>query len=214
VTDPVVIGAFRAPVEAEAARDAIRGAGMSAEVVPRSDVLPRFCDDAFEGGLDVIVDRADADAAIAILHRLWPDESRARAVPTCPACGSNDVARLPRLRLFLVVTVLLLVVGELTKQRELFALVIGIFAVLFLIAKPMRCRSCGERWRGKAPLADDPVEGPPAVCPRCGSDETEPIPRRRERAWTLLVNFVLPPLFLVWPFRPRRGCTACGYEWR
>ena len=214
MTDPVVIGAFRAPAEAGGARDAIRDAGISAEVVPRSDVLPRFCDDAFEGGFDVVVDRADAEAAIAILHRLWPDEMRARPVPACPACGSSDVARLPRLRLFLLATAILLVAGELTKQRQIFTLVIGIFAVLLLIAKPMRCRSCGERWRGSAPPADDPVEGPPAICPRCGSDETEPIPRRRERAWTLLVNFVLPPLFLVWPLRPKRRCGACGHEWR
>ena len=214
MTDPVVIAAFRARVEAEAACDAIVGAGMAADVVPRTNELPRLADDLFEGGFDLIVDRADAAAALEVVRRLWPDEPRREHVVRCPACGSTSISRLRRLRIFLVVAVLLLILGEITSQRELFVLVIGIVAVLLLIAKPMRCRDCGERWRGEPPPPDDPVEAPAVVCPRCGSEETGPISRRRERAWTLLVNYLLPPFVLVWPFQARRRCGSCGHEWR
>lgn len=214
MTDPVVIAAFRARAEAVAASDALAASGTDALVSVRSDACPRLCEDLFEGGFDLIVDRADAAAAMEIVRRLWPEEPGPERVVRCPACRSDSIARLPRLRLFLAVAGLLVVAGELTGQRELFVLVIGIVAVLFLIAKPMRCRECGERWRGEPAVMDEPVESPPVICPRCGSEETEIIPRRRERAWTLLVNYVLPPLILVWPFRPKRRCATCGQEWR
>lgn len=216
VTNPVVIAAFRSPPDADAARGALQAEGIDADIRDRAEALPRLDAGAFLFGSYLLVDAGDADAAMRVLHRLWPDEPLpARDAPRCPACGSPAIARLPRLALFAAAVLVLFAIGELTGQRELFLLVMVIAGVLLAIAPGRRCRVCGERWRGGGgpPLADTPVEGAEVTCPNCGSDETEAIPRRREKALTLLVTLALPPLVLIWPFLPRLRCGICLHEW-
>ncbi|HUP63080.1 MAG TPA: hypothetical protein VNA69_22000 [Thermoanaerobaculia bacterium] len=144
----VVIAAFREKPDAIGAQRALEAAGIAGEVRERSDELPRLCVDAFADGFDVVVGEADADSAIAFLQRLWPDEPEsARPLVRCPECGSTDVYRLRRLRLFLVAAIVLLAAGAIARERELFLLMIGVIGVLLAIMPPWRCRSCRSTWR-------------------------------------------------------------------
>lgn len=213
---PVVIAAFRAASEAVAARGVLVREGFDAEVIRRSDDLPRRCDDVFDGGFDLIVEDRDTGGAIDVLQRLWPElATTGRVVEQCPVCGSAEVSTLPRLLIFVSSAVLLLAGGLLTGQRDLFFLLIAVMGALLLLTPGRRCRQCGERWRRwpeAAPESD--VEPPEILCPRCGSGETAAISRRREKAITLLVNLAIPPTIVVWPFLKRWRCSACGNEWR
>lgn len=149
VDRPVVIAAFLSRDEAIAARRALQDEGIAADAGPRTDGIERMCIDAFDSGFDVIVSAADAERAMALLRRVWPDEAAAepKGEERCPDCGSRDVARVPRLRIFLVVA-LLAVVGSITfEQHSLFLLLTAIVGGLLLLTPRRRCRACGERWR-------------------------------------------------------------------
>lgn len=123
--------------------------GIEAAVIPRQDALERLCDDVFDGGFDVIVESDDAAAAIAFIQRHWPDETPidVEVLDRCPACGSTDVARLHRVRLFLIAAAILLAGNLIFGQRDLFLLVTAIVGAALVLTPAKRCRACGERWK-------------------------------------------------------------------
>lgn len=144
----VVIAAFREQPDAAGAQRALESAGIEGEVSPRSDELPRLCADAFPGGFDVAVSEADADAGIALLQRLWPDEQViAGDAVRCPMCGSADVFRLQRLWLFALAAAVFIVGGAIAALNEMFLLMVAIVGLLLAITPPWRCRSCKHAWR-------------------------------------------------------------------
>jgi hypothetical protein len=147
VNQPVVVAAFRSWDEAVAAQRALQWAGIEADAGPRVDAIERMCVDAFDEGIDVVVSGGDAERAIAVLRGLWPDEAEPDLDERCPACRSNDIALLPRLRIFLVVALLLVVGTIFFGQRNLFLLLIAIVGGLLLLTPRRSCRACGERWR-------------------------------------------------------------------
>ena len=216
--EPVVIAAFRIPGDARLAIALLRQAEVDAVVQVYDPAIERRCEGVFADGWDLVVPAAESELATALLQRLWreKEEDEPRAFARCPECGSLEVTRLRRMPLFVLAGLLLLAGGAMTGERNLFLLMIAIVAVVLLMARPNRCRHCGERWKGgDAPLANEhELETPAVPCPRCGAQDSERIIRRREKAMTLLVNFLVPPLIFVWPFLPRRRCTACGHEWR
>jgi hypothetical protein len=149
VDRPVVIAAFLSRDEAIAARRVLQDEGIAADAGPRTDGIERMCVDAFAAGFDVIVSAVDAERAIAVLRRVWPDEPAAepKREERCPDCGSCDVARVPRLRIFLIVALLMVVGSIIFEQRNLFLLLVAIVGGLLLLTPRQRCRACGERWR-------------------------------------------------------------------
>ncbi|HEU4521870.1 MAG TPA: hypothetical protein VFT12_07700 [Thermoanaerobaculia bacterium] len=208
----MVIAWFRSPGEAQIARARLEAEGIAATL-------------ASGNGYGIAVAADDVERALAILESIWPDESPAPERPAidierCPECGSGDLLRIRRLPFFIISTTLLLLAGHAVGQLDLFAILIAVIAGLLFFGPNRRCLSCNERWRSSVAPPPPPVrseiavEPPDVECPRCGSRETGPIDRRRMKAWTLLVNFVLPPLLLLWPFMPRRKCEECGHEWR
>ena len=144
---PVVVAAFRLSDEAEAAQSALRQEGIASEAGPRTAGIERMCADAFDSGFDVVVDEAEAERAIALLRRLWPDEAEPPVEVRCPACRSSDVTRLPRLRIFLLAAMLMVAGSIVFGERDLFLLLTAIIAGLLLLTPRWRCRACGERWR-------------------------------------------------------------------
>jgi Zn finger protein HypA/HybF involved in hydrogenase expression len=215
----VVVAAFRLRDEAHAAQAALSGEGVAAEVISYDETIERRCAGAFPDGFDIVVPASQEEPAVSLLQHFWVDgsvEEREPVYARCPHCGSLEVTRLLRLRIFAVAAVVLLLGGAITGEGNLFLLMIGIVGALLLLMDESRCRACGERWKG----GNDPVaperarEVPDVLCPRCGSPDTLPIVRRREKAVTLLVNMVVPPLLFVWPFLPRHRCNACANEWR
>ena len=216
--EPVVIAAFQVGEDARLAVALLTQAEVDVVVQRYDPAIERRCDGAFERGFDLIVPAAEAELAIALLQRLWreKDDAGPQAFARCPACGSLEVSRLRRALIFALTVPVLLFGAALTGERELFLLMIAIVGGVLLLARPNRCRVCDERWRGgDAPVAGESgVESPEIPCPRCGAKDSERIERRREKATTLLVNFLMPPLLFVWPFLPRRRCSACGHQWR
>lgn len=206
----VVVASFRQAQEAEMARATLAAQGIAA-VVGR---------DAAAGGpwIGIAVQDAHAEQALEVLEGIWGTEAarapESIALERCPDCGSESVARLPRLRLLALAALLLIGAGALTGQQTLFLLTLAIVAAVILAAPNRRCRNCGERWSAAhAVAAENAVETPEVACPRCGSQETSRIDRRRENAITLLVNLAVPPLVVLWPFLPRRRCAACQHQW-
>ena len=206
----VVIASFRSPAEERLARGALAEEGI--EVVAG--------DDATLGGGWRCLSTAPADAerALAVLRALWPDEEARveQALPErCLECGSPEVRHVRRVWPFLVAALLLLPAGALTGEPALFGLTLAIVGGILLVVPNRRCAACGERWQARRRFVQEEraVETPGVPCPRCGSAETVAIARRREHAITLLVNLVLPPLVVLWPFLPKRRCEECGKEW-
>ncbi len=145
----MVIAAFRSRDEAIEAREALQREGIAATAGPRDESIERMCADALGTNFDVVVDAAEAERGIALLRRIWPDEAQLEALAArhCPACGASDVARLPRLRIFLVVALILIAGSVVFGEQELFLLLIGIVGGLLLLTPRWHCRACRERWR-------------------------------------------------------------------
>ncbi len=207
---PLVVASFRSPSEAESALSALQNAGIEAMLVPQPG--------SFVG---VVAAEEDADRAVEVLDALWPDvpaEKPVIEIERCPECRSSDILRIRRLPFFIVFSTMMFGAGYAVGQLDLFSLLVVIIGVVLLLGPNRRCLSCGDRWRqwSSAPPRPLPpeIEPPDVNCPRCGSPDTGPIDRRRMKALTMLVNFVLPPLLFVWPFLPKRKCDACGHEWR
>lgn len=149
VDHPVVIAAFRSAEEASRARSFLIGQKIGANMMPRQDAIERLCPDVFDGGFDVIVGSTDAVNAIALLQRIWNDESAIDvvAVAPCPACGSTDILRIPRVRIFLIASLALICASLIFGQRDLFLVAIGVIGAALLLTPGRRCRRCGEVWR-------------------------------------------------------------------
>jgi hypothetical protein len=142
-----VVAAFRLSDEAEAAQKALQKEGIVSEAGPRTTGIERMCVDAFDSGFDVVVDKAEGERAIALLRHLWPDAAEPIVELRCPSCRASDVTRLPRLRIFLLAAMLMVVGSIVFGERDLFLLLTAIIAGLLLLTPRWRCRACGERWR-------------------------------------------------------------------
>ena len=148
VDHPVVIAAFRSADEAAHARALLERQAIAAAAIDRQDSIERLCADVFEGGSDLVVESEDAEKAIAVLQRAWPEEKLvdAHVIDRCPACGSMDVARLARMRMFIGAALLLIAGSLVFGQRDLFLLVIAIIGGVLVLTPARHCRACGERW--------------------------------------------------------------------
>lgn len=139
--EPVVIASFRSAREADLALRAVSGeaieAGLLADTVLGNEWL------------SLVVSPADADRALRIVQRLWPEQRPAlpEAAERCPGCGSPESSALPRVRILLIGAALLLPAGFLAGQVQLFALTWLILGLALLVVPNRHCRSCGERWR-------------------------------------------------------------------
>lgn len=207
---PLVVASFRSPGEARTALSALQNAGIEAMLVPQPGEF-----------LGVVTAEVDADRAVDLLGQLWPDAPEERPlieIERCRECRSGDILRIRRLPFFILFSTVMLAAGYAAGQIDLFSLLIVIVGGVLVIGPNRRCLTCGARWRDWSSAPPSPprpeVEPPDVVCPRCGSAETGPIDRRRMKALTMLVNFVIPPLLFVWPFLPKRKCDSCGLEWR
>ena len=139
----------------------------------------------------------------------------------CEGCGAPMLHPLPKLPIFLAITILGILIAASTGYPDFgwLGLVIGGGVVLFLPSK--RCGRCGETWREPSPELD---ENPSASdlriaaeeerCPHCGSDELEPIQRKRWKGAGMLLAFIgfilWLPLVVLLPFLKKRICTVCG----
>ena len=64
----------------------------------------------------------------------------------CPACGSPDIHRTPRLLMFAVVAMAVMGVGIAVEMSDAAFLGVLALAVYFLITGRWRCSECGTNW--------------------------------------------------------------------
>lgn len=176
------------------------------------------------GGIKVVIREEDYDAAAEILD--FPAEESQEAAeevstepetdesPSCPACSLKTITALPKLRVFVALTILIGAVGLAMKQFDLAAVAVGIVGLAFAATPRHRCTSCGESfsWHrerpraGELPLPQDLAE---EHCPRCGSPEIHRVYYHRLKALGLF-QLATMLILIAWPFLPKRKCDACG----
>lgn len=109
-------------------------------------------------GWELSVQEADSERADDIVNRIYGIETHDTDVapPTpvatltvCDECGSDDIARVPKLQIFLLAFVMSLgfvFVADPRTSRIGFFLFVGLSIVLLVIDK-WRCRECGYSWK-------------------------------------------------------------------
>jgi hypothetical protein len=109
-------------------------------------------------GWELAVRDADSDRADEIVNGIYGINSREveaatlppdAALQVCESCGSTDIARTPKLQIFLLGVVMSIgfaFVGDSKLSRISFFLIAGL-AIAMLVLDKWRCRECGESWK-------------------------------------------------------------------
>ena len=233
---PAVVQTFLYLNDAEVARSALESAGIEAWLENKHLVAMNALYANAVGGLRLVVAEEDLAAARTALADLRDSAGASDMTFTappppviapppeirCPECGSLEIARFQRLKIFAVIGVLLMGVGFAVGERELFALAAAIAGGVLLITPSHQCRSCGNRFTAPPNPRPEPVvteekETPDQPCRRCGSPETRPIGYRRFKAGSIMASIMMAPialaLFVIWPVLPKMECDICGYRW-
>ena len=233
-----VIASFTTVGEAEAARSALDAAGIPCRIGDENTISIDWLYSNALGGVKLLVDEEDRDDALEVLRQTPEDappelaenaeeleedepfgvEEPAQEVRLdCPACGSTAQRRIPRFKLFAVLSVVAIGVGTAAEEPGLTLGLIAAIAGALAFTPPVRCANCGERLSADAPAqrvehvplpdAEDVAE---VRCARCGSGEVHRVTWRRFGASSML-PFV--PLFFLAPFwilLPKWKCDNCG----
>lgn len=139
--------------EGELLRATLRNAGIASRIGH---------DPSFAKHLELQVAESDVDEADRIVNGLYgigdeaEEERPLDAAPpqsprACPNCGSADVRREYRLRLFVLFALLAIGVCVAVGEPEATFFAVGVIAVAVLLIPPWHCRECGQRWRGYNP---------------------------------------------------------------
>jgi hypothetical protein len=147
----IAVTKVQSPGEGEALRDSLRNAGIASRIGH---------DASFAQRLELQVAEQDVDEADRIINGIYgvdeeTDADREPAAPesplACPNCGSVDIRREYRFRLFVLFALLAIGVCVAIGQAEATFFAVGVIAVAVLLIPPWHCRECGQRWRGYNP---------------------------------------------------------------
>jgi hypothetical protein len=233
-----VIARFSTVGEAESARSALEAAGIDCVLADDEIVAIDWLYSNAVGGVKLVVRDEDREQARNILETpsaepdgidsdppdvapLDAESAEATELPPeeqdethCPACGSSEATRTPRMLLFLFLAVVLCGVGLAVGQVQIGVTAVMVVALILAMAPTRQCTACGERWsatgqstEAPSPAFSDTVE---ERCPRCGSTEFHRIDYRRLKAITLLSSVTLLVVLPVWMFLPKQHCDQCG----
>lgn len=154
---PTAIAAFRSTGEAEAARSALVAAGIGAYLIDAELVRLNWLYTQAVGGIKLVVRYEDSDHALDVLKGLWPESTEPpldeemvatepKAPPSCPECGSKNALKLPKLTIFLFISVVLMGAAIALGHLETFVLAIMVIGVVLMFAPSFRCADCAARW--------------------------------------------------------------------
>lgn len=190
------------------------------------------------GGVRLYVAPADVDRAREILEiepprrkpalRLVVDNGEFKAghvTAQCPDCGAHARERMPRLAIFLAISILGALIAFASDHPRMFWLgaIFGLVAMYFL--PDNRCRRCGSRWEDEPlPLDESPLPSDLRIaaenerCPKCESEQVSRIERKRLKGTGMLLAFIGSvlwlPMLLALPFLARHECRDCGHRFR
>ena len=109
-------------------------------------------------GWELAVRDTDSDRADEIVNGIYGINSReveettlppAAQLQVCESCGATDIARTPKLQIFLlglVMSIGFAFVADSKLSRISFFLIAGL-AIAMLVMDKWRCRECGESWK-------------------------------------------------------------------
>jgi hypothetical protein len=147
----IAVTKVQSPGEGEALRASLRNAGIASRLGTDASVSTQ---------LELQVGESDVDEADRIINGLYGIEGEVEeggdaAAPesplVCPNCGSGDIRREYRLRLFVLFAFIAIGVCIAVDQAEAAFFAVGVIAVAVLLIPPWHCRECGQRWRGYNP---------------------------------------------------------------
>lgn len=196
---------FVAPAEVERAREVlgIGSIGVTAEETPEP-VRP---------SLRLVVDNAPVTI-----------ESRSARLLRCSECGSAKMRPLPKAAIFVTVTILGILIAATTGYPDFGWLGFVGGGLLAFFLPTMRCAHCGATWRKPAEAIDETpsaydlrVAAEEERCPRCNSEDLQPIVRKRMKGAGMLLAFagfiLWLPLIVILPFLAKKQCLACRKRW-
>lgn len=219
--------------EAEAARSALEAAGIESRVSDENMIAVDWLYANAIGGVKLLVAEEDLDEAAEVLSNIAGEtnadvppqettfENEDTRATQCPSCGSDAVQRIPRLKLFVALSIVGFGLGVAVSQPVLAMSTIAASALIAAVTPSHRCRQCAERWYASdapvrqpdppAPLPSDTVD---AHCPKCGSVEYHRLIHRRLRASALFMTFIAPLIVLIplWLVAPKWQCDSCGHR--
>jgi len=226
---PAILARFSTPGEAEMARSALVAAGIDVMIADEELVSLNWLYSNAIGGIKLVVEEADLERAAAVLSNPGietteevtetPVVEEEPEVLVCPSCGSDQIARVPRLKLFFLFMLVLYGAGVAVDQQELALAGIFVAAVITFFAPSHRCIACAEKFNGVEPERKEAAGPPPEAsdtfeepCPRCGSLEFHHIAYRKLKSIPLLFNASIVLLAPLWLFLPKKQCDACGFR--
>lgn len=216
--------------EAEAVRSALEAAGIETFVDNENIVAIDWLMSNAVGAIKVLVREEELEQASRILAEIptaAPIDAEVeyfQAPPTisaplaCPECGSPDVQRVPRLRLFALFALTAIVIGYAVDQFDM--AMAGVLALVLVMAfvPSHRCDGCGHRWSPSSDAARDEFDAPPPdahdlvekTCPRCGSTEVVRLRYRKLKTVPMLMSFTILFVAPIYLLLPKWQCEKCG----
>lgn len=226
-----MVAAFDSIGEAESVRSALEAAGIDAELVDESTVGVNWLYSNAVGGVKLYVPDEQVEDSEELMATAAESVAGDGEVPapelepevaalTCPACGSTEISRTPRLRIFFFFAIVFAGLGVAVNRTELAAAGIAAVALATALSPSHRCNACGERFTAQAGEDRRALYAPPPsardtadeLCPRCGSTEFHHIEYRRLKAIPLLFELAALPVVTIWWALPKRRCDVCGYK--
>jgi phage FluMu protein Com len=225
-----VVARFSTVGEAQSARSALEAAEIPVLIADEEMIALNWMYSNALGGVKLLVSAENLESSEEILKTAAeddpgePSQSAKESVPasrlpqTCPSCQSVNVARIPRLTLFVFAALVIYAGGVAVHQPELAMAGVAAAALLAAVAPTHRCTACGERWTssdnaagsvGDAPLptASDTLD---ERCPRCGSVEVHRLYYRRLKVIPLFVSLTMIVVLPICLFLPKWRCDSCG----
>jgi len=223
-----IVARFMTVGEAEAARSALDAADIECRVGDENMISVDWLFSNAVGGVKLFVREEDLEAAAEVLTsratetdlaapEVWLGSDPNHTSGACRACQSADIQRIPRLRIFVALSVIGFGVGVATGQPGLVLALVPALGLILAVTPSHRCRNCGERWtageeqerslHAPPPEASDTAD---AVCPRCGSPELHRIVRRRLGVVPLIAAPLMVIVLPLWLVLPRWKCDVCG----
>jgi DNA-directed RNA polymerase subunit RPC12/RpoP len=231
--DPVFVSwciaaRFSTTGEAETARSALDAAAIDSFLADEEIIAIDWLFSNAVGGVKLIVREEDRESSEALLSGVYDEEpfeeSVGQAVAEvpreetvrCPSCGSTEVGRVPRLRLFFFFALVLGSVGYAVERKTLAFAVVMVVAVVLALIPSRWCTTCGEKFdpRSPEPPPPDPSDVAGRFCPRCGSPEFHSIDYQRLKMVPLLISVAILIVLPLWLFLPKQKCDACGFASR
>jgi len=225
---PSVVARYSTVGEAQSSRSALDAAGVDVHVADENIVSIYWLYSNAVGGVKLVVRDDDLERAFEVLstppREPTADEEVTEPAPvqtevevaTCPSCGSTALARIPRLKIFAALALVVYGVGVAIGQTGLALTFIVVMVLILALVPSHRCTVCGERSNAAEPLGRESGASVSDImekrCPRCGSADFYRVYHHRLKAIPLWPTFLIVVVLPIWLLLPKRRCDQCGFK--